>query len=157
LGGVTDASDAAGWYVRTTGAGTWVAQLGLTQADVTAHEAFLTILESQITDGTVLARIASPEIVTGAWTFTNASHKIGGSAASPDIEITDLGTRDPQINAGGGSMYLKTLGTTTPTGDGLYVDDGSTNKAKVASVKDITSTVTAPTGDYPYGTLHLIY
>lgn len=95
--------------------------------------------------------------VTGAWAFTNATLKIGGSVASPDIEITDLGTRDPEIEAPGGSLYLKALGSTTPTGDGVYLDDGGTNKAKVAAVKNITATATAPTGDYPYGTLHLIY
>ena len=42
---------------------------GIPQAAVTAHEAALAILESQITDGTLLARLAAAETVTGAWRF----------------------------------------------------------------------------------------
>jgi hypothetical protein len=109
-----------------------------------------------------LAELGIPDItgtvvVSGAWNFTTATLKIGGSAGSPDLEITDDGTRDPRLKAPGGKMTLETLGDGTPTGDGLYVDDGGSNNAKVASVKTITSSATTPTGDYPYGTLHLIY
>lgn len=39
----------------------------LAQSAVTAHEAALTILETQITDGSLLARVGSNETITGAW------------------------------------------------------------------------------------------
>lgn len=38
-------------------------------SSITQHQAALTILESQITDGTILARLAGNETVTGNWTF----------------------------------------------------------------------------------------
>jgi hypothetical protein len=40
-------------------------------SNVTQHQAALTILESQITDGTVLARNAGDEAISGNWTFNN--------------------------------------------------------------------------------------
>jgi hypothetical protein len=39
----------------------------------------------------------------------------------------------------------------------IRYDDNSTNDANIASVKAITATATAPTGDYPWGALHVIY
>ncbi len=44
--------------------------------NVTQHQAALAILESQITDGTLLARLAAAETITGAWAF--------------DLEVTAL-------------------------------------------------------------------
>ena len=38
-------------------------------SNVTQHQAALTILETQITDGTLLARVGSAETITGAWTW----------------------------------------------------------------------------------------
>lgn len=46
---------------------------GIPEAAVTAHEAALTILESQITDSTVLARCAGTETISGLYTFSHAS------------------------------------------------------------------------------------
>ena len=43
----------------------------ITESSVTQHEAALTILESQITDGSILARVAGNETVSGTWTFSN--------------------------------------------------------------------------------------
>jgi hypothetical protein len=297
LSNVTDASSAAGWYLRSTGIGTWVAQLGLTEADVTAHQAALSITESQISDlshtdataihdnvaGEIAAitEKASPvsgdliliedsaaanvkkyvqignlptsdhgtlaglgdddhtqySLVDGTRSFTggvtidggatalildgaqgnmdikaeettslagivNSTNfylqldrgnadatslfairedsgilgagtelfrvhsdyawvadnlRVHGTATAPALDITDIGTNDMEVETPLGSLYLRALGSTTPTGDGVYLDDGGTNKAKVAGIKNITATVTAPTGDYPYGTLHLIY
>jgi len=50
---------------------TWanVPDANITQGSVTQHEAALTILESQITDANILARIAGNELITGAWQF----------------------------------------------------------------------------------------
>lgn len=39
----------------------------------------------------------------------------------------------------------------------IYIDDSSTNDARVASMKNITASASTPTGDYPYGALHVIY
>jgi hypothetical protein len=39
-------------------------------SNVTQHQAALTIAETQITDGAVLARVGGNEAVTGSWTFT---------------------------------------------------------------------------------------
>jgi len=44
----------------------------IAQSNVTQHQAALTILESQITDGSLLARNAGNETITGTWTFNNA-------------------------------------------------------------------------------------
>lgn len=41
------------------------------QSSVTQHQAALTIAESQITDGSLLARNAGNETITGTWTFNN--------------------------------------------------------------------------------------
>jgi hypothetical protein len=43
------------------------------EATVTAHEAALTILETQITDGSLLARVADTENISGAWNFTSGT------------------------------------------------------------------------------------
>jgi hypothetical protein len=50
---------------------TWanVPDVNITQSSVTQHEAALTILESQITDANVLARIAGNETISGQWSF----------------------------------------------------------------------------------------
>ncbi len=43
------------------------------ESNVTQHEAALTILESQITDGSILARVAASETITGTFAFNPAS------------------------------------------------------------------------------------
>ena len=43
----------------------------ISQASVTQHQAALSILESQITDGTLIARVGSNETITGAWEFNS--------------------------------------------------------------------------------------
>jgi len=51
---------------------TWanVPDVNITQGSVTQHEAALTILESQITDGSLLARVGSAETISAIWDFT---------------------------------------------------------------------------------------
>jgi hypothetical protein len=51
----------------------------VTQGDVTAHQAALTIAETQITDGAVLARVGSNETITGTWTFSNLPSVTGAT------------------------------------------------------------------------------
>lgn len=52
----------------------------IAQSNVTQHEAALTILESQITDANILARIGGNESITGSWTFSNNLTRITGTA-----------------------------------------------------------------------------
>ena len=52
--------------------GLLVKDSGIPQAAVTAHEAALAILETQIVDGSLLARLAAAETIAGLWTFANA-------------------------------------------------------------------------------------
>ena len=49
--------------------GLQIKDAGLPEAAVTAHEAALIILESQIVDGSILARVGASESITGAWSF----------------------------------------------------------------------------------------
>ncbi len=51
---------------------TWanVPNANITAGSVTQHEAALTILESQITNGTILARLAAAETIAGVWTHS---------------------------------------------------------------------------------------
>ena len=51
-------------------------------SSVTQHQAALTILESQITDSTVLARVGSTETISAVWTFA-AIPKYSGAGAFP--------------------------------------------------------------------------
>ncbi len=51
-------------------------------SNVTQHQASLTIAETQITDGTLLARNAGNETISGNWTFSNVVTGVTPSAAS---------------------------------------------------------------------------
>jgi len=59
------------------------------EAAVTAHEAALTILESQITDGALLARVGGNETITGTWGFDETiGGSIDGNAATATLAST---------------------------------------------------------------------
>jgi hypothetical protein len=47
-----------------------VPDANITASSVTQHEAALTILETQITDGSLLARVADAETISGVWTHS---------------------------------------------------------------------------------------
>lgn len=51
-------------------------------SNVTQHQASLTILETQITDGALLARNAGNESITGAWSFTQTVTGVDPTSAS---------------------------------------------------------------------------
>lgn len=76
-GGITEANLVDKSATETI-TGSWT----LPEASITAHEAALTILETQITDGSVYGRLADAETVTGAWTLdgsvTTANFGTGG-------------------------------------------------------------------------------
>lgn len=50
----------------------------IAQSNVTQHQGALTIAESQITDGAILARVSANETIGGTWTF-NATPRRGGA------------------------------------------------------------------------------
>ena len=56
---------------------------------VTQHQADLTILESQITDGTLLARVAANETVSGNYAFTGTPTVRDGATTDYDIGFRD--------------------------------------------------------------------
>jgi hypothetical protein len=68
----------ANGYAELDGSGD-VPSAQISQASVTQHQAALTILETQITDGAVLARVAGNETISGAWNFSGTAPTIGGS------------------------------------------------------------------------------
>ena len=75
-----------------TAAVTWanVPDANITQGSVTQHQAALSIAETQITDGSILARVASIEAISGAWTFsvdTIFSSNVGVGTASPQKNL----------------------------------------------------------------------
>ena len=69
LGLLTDVIGERTGAAGVTVDGLLIKDAGIPEAAVTAHEAALAILESQIADGTILARLAAAEIVTGGWRF----------------------------------------------------------------------------------------
>ena len=73
---------------------------------VTQHQAALTILESQITDGSILARLASDEAITGDWTFS-------GFLNLPTSTTTALEDITDAINTDAGKVQGSILLNTT--------------------------------------------
>jgi len=75
-----------------TAAVTWanVPDANITQSSVTQHEAALTILETQITDGALLARLAEVETITANWAFEgNIDIRDGNSLSIRDATNAD--------------------------------------------------------------------
>jgi hypothetical protein len=54
---------------------------------VTQHEAALTILESQITDGAILARVASAETISGVWTHSAKLNTAASAAGGAGFNL----------------------------------------------------------------------
>jgi len=82
-------------------------------SNVTQHQAALTILETQITDGALLARNAGTETITGAWSFTARPKTTskGGflsflDSANVGGEVT-VSTSSPSGTPGEGDIWLK--------------------------------------------------
>lgn len=102
----------------------------LTNKTIDGNSNTLTVLESQITDSTILARVAGNETVTGAWVFTglsNFTRDNGSDSATAAVTITNSDVTSGQGNglriiAGNGSSDYS-LYVTNRTGsiDSLYV------------------------------------
>lgn len=59
------------YYLDLTNATGTIADARVPASAVTQHQASLTILETQITDGALLARVGGNETISGNWSFTN--------------------------------------------------------------------------------------
>ena len=111
----------------------------ISQSSVTQYQTALSILESQIQNGSVLARIADNEVVTGTWSFNNPVSGVlptqGGHFATKkyvDDSITGLDVKNsvraattaplPSCTAAGAGVG-KTL---TANGNGALGIDGVT-------------------------------
>ena len=97
-------------------------------SNVTQHQASLTILESQITDGSILARVGGNETISGTWSFNNPV--TGADPTGP----THFATRQYVDNITTGLDFKKSViaattanitlsGTQTVDGVGLVAGD----------------------------------
>ena len=126
---------------RTAGSGVTIDGLlvkdgGIPEAAVTAHQAALTIAESQITDGSILARVAGTETITGLYTFAHASglltDVIGERTATAGVTVDGLLIKDggiPQaaVTAHQAALSIAASQVTAATfGAGTYSFLGST-------------------------------
>jgi hypothetical protein len=108
-------------------------------SNVTQHQAALTILESQITNGALLARNAGDESITGNWTFTNA---ISASAVpSLDQHVANKAYVDAVAAGLSWKQAVKAATTTNITLSGAQTIDGvSVVAGDRVLVKDQTTT-----------------
>ena len=100
----------------------------ISQSSVTQHQAALTIGETQITDGTILARLGANETITGNWSFNNPIVGAEPSSASHlatkqyvDNALTGLTWKVPVRAATTANITLS--GTQTIDGVGLQAGD----------------------------------
>jgi len=103
-----------------TAAVTWanVPDANITESSVTQHEAALTILETQITDGAILARLAAAETVSGAWDFSAGLDVRGGTL----LRIYDSTNTDYASFSHDGTDFNTTfLNTTDWNIDGVVI------------------------------------
>lgn len=105
---------------RTGGAGVTVDGMlirdsGVPQAVITAHEAALSILETQIPNGSVFPRLNSTEIITGLWVFAHSSgilvDKILERTADAGVTIDGVLFRNNTLQmfdlAAGATVYIR--------------------------------------------------
>jgi hypothetical protein len=121
-----------------TAAVTWanVPDANITQSSVLQHEGALSIAESQITDGTLLARLADTETITGDWTFkknSNASMTVTigesttlrGTAQDGNLEIYGEQASlisGVQLNVGTNTLNFKAPSAGSPVANVWYND-----------------------------------
>lgn len=76
-------------------------------------DAFISdVTEAKITDGTILARVAANETISGAWTFTGTSVLISNAATVLDLHNTASGSdaKRWRMNIGGtGTFFFQTV------------------------------------------------
>ncbi len=143
----------SGKFLTNDGTDLSWATVAVSEAAVTTHQAALTILETQITDGSLLARVAGNETISGTWNFTTAptiSNATIGYLGVPRLSGTG-GTADATWK---GKCYASTGGVTIPNsvfaaGDtiSIYNDSGSAITITQGSGVTLRWAGTASTGN----------
>jgi hypothetical protein len=96
-----------------SGGATFSGATSVPVATVTTHQASLSISEGQIPDGSLLARNAGNESVTGSWSFSTVPIKTGGGRFAHFISSTNTGggiilsTSDPTGVPAAGDIWMK--------------------------------------------------
>ena len=134
--------------VENTALSTWTGTANITtvgQSAVTAHQAALSIAETQIPNGTLLARVADAEEVTGLWSFAHASglkaDALTERTPAAGITVDGLLVKDGSLPSWAGSTALTTLGT---------VETGTWSATAIAPTKGGTGLTAWALGDVPY-------
>lgn len=100
----------------------------ISQASVTQHQAALSISETQIADGTLLARVNANEIIAGSWTFNNpvvgTTPTAGNHLTTKDYVDNIAAGVSPQSSVKAATTANITL-SGTQTIDGIAVAAGS--------------------------------
>lgn len=83
------------------------------QSAVTQHQGALSIAETQIPDGAILARVGSNETISGAWTFSTRPKSSGAGGFLSYASATNTGgsitvsTSDPSGTPADGDLWFK--------------------------------------------------
>jgi hypothetical protein len=103
------------------------------------------VLETDITDGSVLARLAANETVTGSWTFSGALAANAGITVDSTAFKVDDTTGNTSI-----AGTLGVTGNTTLTGD-LAINGNDLTSTGALTVRPTGNLVLDPTGDVVFG------
>jgi hypothetical protein len=82
-------------------------------ATVTAHQASLSIAETQIPDGSLLARVGGNESITGTWSFSTVPTKAAAgkfvhyASATNNSGAITLSTAAPSGTPGAGDIWIR--------------------------------------------------
>jgi hypothetical protein len=92
------------------------------ESDVTAHQAALSIAETQIPDGAVLARVGANETITGNWSFSGTATHTGNftlTSVSPSMFLTETGVTANntvwRIIVDGEAFFMQTMNDAAST------------------------------------------
>lgn len=101
----------------------------IAQSNITQYQSALTIAESQITDGAILARVAGNESITGTWSFSNAVSGVDptdGNQFATKQYVDNITTGlDPKgsVRAATAGSNIALAGTQTVDGVALIAGD----------------------------------
>jgi len=136
----------------------------IASSNVTQHQAALTIAETQITDGSILARVTSTEVISGAWSFvvpvsvvspTSGNHAVNKNyvdnaitgldmkqsvraASTSHIDLVGNNSTVDGVNLSPGDRVLA-KNQTNPADNGIYVvaSQIGANWARAADADDL--------------------
>lgn len=133
----------------------------VSQAAVTAHQAALSIAETQIPDGSVLARVAANETISGTWTFSNFPTFTGatvwrntndGAGSGLDADLLDGQDGAYFLNCVNftGSLADARLSSNVPLKNGTNAFTGACTFTSLGN-STVTGTLTKSSkGGFPY-------